>query len=88
MTAIQPLMHRDAAERLYDQIVEHSAIPGILPSLRDVDIAIQSSAELWLEEQGGGPMPAFEYDSPRFGEIVDDVLERLGLAYDDVFEVA
>lgn len=90
MSTVMPLMHRDAATRLHEAIERSRHVePERVPTLTDVDWAIQAAAESWLDEQEqGGPMPDFDFDTPRFGEIVDSVLERLGIDYDEVFEVA
>lgn len=84
---LAPFMNPDATYRLCDAIDAASKRrPGVpIPSLRDVDLAIQSSAEAWLERNGPGPMPAFEYGTPRFGEIMPDILARLDLP-PDLFE--
>ncbi len=61
---------------------------GITRTDREVDHAIQGALEAMRDTLGWYTLPDVAYGDYYWDEIVDGVLERLELSYDEVYEVA
>ncbi|MDF2506304.1 MAG: hypothetical protein K0Q52_163 [Microbacterium sp.] len=75
----------DRAHHLFDAIVRKAPLAGHSPSLVEVDDAIGAVAQLFSDNAGWPPL---DNDQVWSQWLLPRVLDRLGLDYDEVYEVA
>lgn len=78
------LMWADTVEQFQAQLEAR----GIVRTDTEVDHAIQGALESMRDTLGWYTLPDVAYGDYYWDEIVESVLERLELSYDDVYEVA